>query len=254
MRTTAIGLLVSALAVLAAGCGTAQGDDASSGRELTVLAASSLTGTFSDLATRFEADHPGVHVTLAFDSSATLAEQVAQGAPADVLATADERTMDTVVAADGTAGAPGIFATNRLRLVTPRDNPAGIASFADLDAGGVDYVVCVDSAPCGAAATAALDSAGVSRPPASEEVDVKAVLSTVALGEADAGLVYATDARAAGSEVRSLPVPGAATTENPYPIAVLSESSVPALAQEWVDLVRSAQGQRILTEAGFGAP
>ena len=130
MRSRRVALLLSLVAILAlAGCGGsgASGDGGGSGREtgtLTVLAAASLTETFTTLAKDFEAAHPGVQVRLAFDSSATLAEQVTQGAPADVLATADERTMQTVVAAGGTAGDPRLFATNHLQMVVPRDNPA----------------------------------------------------------------------------------------------------------------------------------
>ena len=114
-----------------------------------MLGAASLTGTFTELAQDFEADHPGVTVKTAFDSSATLAEQVTQGAPADVLATADEDTMKTVSDAGDTAKAPKLFATNHLVMVVPKDNPAGITQFSDLDKKGVKYVVCVDTAPCG---------------------------------------------------------------------------------------------------------
>jgi molybdate transport system substrate-binding protein len=153
VRTRPVALLLSLVATLAlAGCGGSGASGDGSGQEtgtLTVLAAASLTETFTTLAKDFEAAHPGVQVRLAFDSSATLAEQVTQGAPADVLATADERTMQTVVAAGGTAGDPRLFATNHLQMVVPRDNPAGLKAFSDLEKPGVKYVVCVDSAPCG---------------------------------------------------------------------------------------------------------
>ena len=206
MRNRAVALLLALVAALAlAGCG---GSDASSGGSrgsseketgtLNVLAAASLTETFTSLAKDFEADHPGVTVKLAFDSSATLAEQVTQGAPADVLATADEATMQTVVDAGGTEGDPQLFATNHLQMVVPKDNPANIQQFSDLEKPGVKYVVCVDTAPCGKLAAKVLAATGIKAKPASEEVDVKAVLSKVELGEADAGLVYATDAVAGG--------------------------------------------------------
>ena len=170
-----------------------------------MLAAASLTETFTELAERFEEDHPGVTVKLAFDSSATLAQQAVDGAPADVLATADAATMDT--AGDVLADEPRIFATNTMVLVTPPDNPAGIARFADLDSGDVTFVACVETAPCGKVAAALLEDNAVAAEPASLEVDVKSVLAKVTSDEADAGFVYATDAVAAGDTVRSLDVP-----------------------------------------------
>ncbi len=195
-----------------------------------------------------------MRVELAFDSSATLAEQVNQGAPGDVLATADERTMSLVADAGNTAGPPRRFATNRLVLVVPADDPAGVDELADLDRGDVDFVVCVPSAPCGALATAVLDGQGIRADPASEEVDVKAVLSKVVLGEADAGLVYTSDAVAAGDRVRAVPVPADEGAVTAYPIAVTAGAAEPDLARDWVDLVLSGEGRRALADAGFGPP
>lgn len=222
--------------------------------ELRVLAAASLTDAFTELAEVFESDHPGVQVSLAFDSSATLAEQVTQGAPADVLATADARTMQRVTDAVGTATEPQAFASNRVVLVVPAANPAGIDGFAALDGEAVDYLVCVESAPCGALARQALDAADITADPASEEVDVRAVLTKVALGEADAGIVYASDAVAAGAAVRTLSVPASAELVTPYPVAALAEARAPDLAADWVDLLLSVEGQRVLRGSGFGAP
>jgi molybdate transport system substrate-binding protein len=221
---------------------------------LTVLAASSLTETFTTLATTFEADHPGVTVKLAFDSSATLAEQVMQGAPADVLATADQATMQTVVDAGATDGDPRVFATNHLQLVVPADNPAGIRRFRDITRPGVTFVVCVDTAPCGKLAATVLDAGGITAEPVSEEVDVKAVLSKVELGEADAGLVYATDAVAGGGKVAPVDIPTSEANLTTYPIAALGDARQPRLARAWVDLVTGARGRRVLTDAGFGKP
>ena len=262
MRNRAVPLLLSLVAALAlAGCG---GSDASSGGSggssdketgtLNVLAAASLTETFTSLAKDFEADHPGVTVKLAFDSSATLAEQVTQGAPADVLATADEATMQTVVDAGGTEGDPQLFATNHLQMVVPKDNPANIQQFSDLEKPGVKYVVCVDTAPCGKLAAKVLAATGIKAEPASEEVDVKAVLSKVELGEADAGLVYATDAVAGGDKVKPVDIPTSNENLNSYPIAALADAKKPELAKEWVDLVTGTQGQQALADAGFGKP
>jgi len=232
-----------------AGC---SGSDGPGGDDttITVLAAASLTGTFAELAARFEDEHPGVDVRLAFDSSATLAQQAVEGAPADVLATADTATMDS--AADALAADPEVFATNTLVMVTPAGNPAGLDGFDDL--AGSTYVVCVETAPCGKVARALLDANDVTTPPASLEVDVKAVLARVTGDEADAGLVYASDAVAAGDAVETFEVPGAAEQVTAYPIAPLIQSGDADLAQEFVDLVLSTDGQAVLADAGFGPP
>jgi molybdate transport system substrate-binding protein len=262
MRNRTVTLLLSLVAALAlAGCGGSDASEGGSGGSsdketgtLNVLAAASLTETFTSLAKDFEADHPGVTVKLAFDSSATLAEQVTQGAPADVLATADEATMQTVVDAGGTEGDPQLFATNHLQMVVPKDNAANIQRFSDLEKPGVKYVVCVDTAPCGKLASKVLAATGTKAEPASEEVDVKAVLSKVELGEADAGLVYATDAVAGGDKVKPIDIPTSNENLNTYPIAALADAKKPGLAKEWVDLVTGSQGQQALADAGFGKP
>ena len=240
------------LLTLLAGCGSG-GADGGGGSEgtLDVLAASSLTEAFAVLAERFEEDHPGVEVRLVLESSTTLATQVTEGAPADVLATADEASMQFVLDS-GDAEEADVFATNELVLVTPADNPAGIESMTDLDDPDVAYVACVDTAPCGALAARLLEANDVRAEPRSLEVDVKAVLAKVTSGEADAGLVYASDARAAGDDVVTLPVPGAEDELNSYLIANVTESDDPELARAWVDLVLSAEGQDVMAEAGFG--
>jgi molybdate transport system substrate-binding protein len=230
-----------------------EGRDAETGT-LTVLGAASLTEAFTTLAKDFQATHPGVHVKLAFDSSATLAEQVNQGAPADVLATADTSTMQTVSDAGNTAGEPKLFATNHLQLVVPKDNPAGITKFSDLDKSSVKYVVCVDTAPCGKLAKTVLADTGITHPPASEEVDVKAVETKVQMGEADAGIVYATDVVAAGGKVKAIDIPTSDKNLNSYPIAALRGARKPALAKAWVRLVLSGKGQKVLSDDGFGKP
>jgi molybdate transport system substrate-binding protein len=242
-------LAVLALVLPLAGCG---GDDDGDTTTITVLAAASLTGTFTELADRFEADHDRVQVKLAFDSSATLAQQALDGAPADVLATADTATMDT--AGDALDGGPELFATNTMVLVTPADNPAGITGFDDLAHGDLTYVVCVDTAPCGKVAAALLADNTVTTDPASLEVDVKAVLAKVTSGEADAGIVYATDAAAAGDSVRVFDVPHADEEVTSYPIATLEQSGEADLAQQFVDLVLSDAGRQVLADAGFGPP
>lgn len=247
-RRVAAGLLV--LALTAAACGG--GGQAAGGdrRTLTVLAAASLTEPLTELAETFEAEHEGVSVTTGFDSSATIATQVNAGAPADVVATADPRTMRMMAGA--LAGEPVAFAHNVLALVVPPDNPAGITAVADLQ--GSDFVVCAPAVPCGALAAGLLAAEGVTTRPRSLEVDVKAVLTKVMLGEADAGLVYASDVVAAGDQVRDVPLPSGAAPGTDYPVAVTTASREPALAREFVDLLLSAQGRRVLRGAGFTEP
>ncbi len=240
---------VAALALATAACsGTGEGGSGDD-RTLTVMAAASLTEPFDVLAQTFEAEHPGVDVVTSFDSSATIATQVVNGAPADLVATADERTMQVMADQDALGGDPVVFAHNVLTLVVPPDNPAGITALEDLD--DSEYVVCAPAVPCGALAESLLADAGVTTEPRSHEVDVKAVLTKVVLDEADAGLVYASDVVAAGDRVREVPLPGAPGTD--YPAAVTADSAEPDLAQEFLDLVLSEQGRAALEQAGFGA-
>lgn len=245
-------VLLAALPLGLAACG---GDEAEGGAEettITVLAAASLTETFEELGAQFEADNEGVTVEFAFDSSATLAVQAVGGAPADVLATADTATMQDAVDGDAVAEGPDTFATNVLTVALAADNPAGIEAFEDLGEDGVTYVVCVETAPCGAVSATLLGQAGLDNEPASLETDVKAVLGKVTQGEADAGLVYVTDAQAA--DLESVEIPGADAEILEYPIAVLEQAEAVDLAQEFVDLVLSEAGQSVLSEAGFSAP
>lgn len=239
--------LLSSFAVATSGCGA--GGAAPAEEQLTVLAAASLTEPFTVLAERFEEAHGDVDVVVSFDSSATVATQVTNGAAADLVATADPRTMQVMEEAGVLAGSPVEFARNRMTLVVPPDNPADIADVTDLD--GTDFVVCAPAVPCGVLAEAVIDGAGVSTRPRSHEVDVKAVLTKVVLGEADAGLVYASDAVAAGDRVREITLPrgiGASTT---YPAAVTRDAPEPELAAEFLDLVRSEEGQQVLAGSGF---
>jgi molybdate transport system substrate-binding protein len=249
MTRRAVGGAV-ALLLLAAGCGGSAGGGAATAT-LTVLAASSLTDVFTELERGYESEHPGVDVQLSFDSSSTLAEQVVQGAPADVLATADEDTMQTVVDAGLTAGEPVAFARNRLVLVTPPDNPAGVDDITDLDDDAVAYAVCVPDAPCGAASRTLLDRAGVGADPVTQEDNVRDTLGKVAAGEVDAGLVYASDAEAAGDDVHVVAVPEARRVLTADVVAALSDAGSRSDATAWVDLVTSARGQQVLRQAGF---
>lgn len=218
---------------------------------LQVLAASSLTDVFTTLGEEFEKDHEGVDVELSFGSSTDLAEQAADGAPGDVLATAD-RTAMAVAEDAGAVADPAAFATNVLVIVTPRDNPAGIRGLEDL--AGATWVRCADDVPCGRVALILLEAAGVDAEPASLEEDVRSTLDKVTSGEADAGLVYASDAVAAGDDVQVVPIAGAEEALTTYFIAALDGSADPDLAGAWVDLVTGPAGQGALTDAGFTLP
>lgn len=223
-------------------------------RTLTVLAAASLKPTFTELKKTFEAEHEGVTVELSFAGSSDLVAQIQQGAPADVFASADEANMEKATDDDLVAGDPVDFATNTLVVVTPPDDPGSVTSLADLARPGLDVVVCAPQVPCGAAAQGVEEKAGIDVQPVSEEQSVTDVLNKVVSGEADAGLVYVTDAKSAGKDVRTVEVPDGDNVVNTYPIAALADADQPELAQDWLDLVTGDQGQKVLADAGFGAP
>lgn len=246
---------ILAAAVLLGGCSAAapEGSGAPTGT-LTVFAAASLKDTFTELAGQYEREHPGVQVSLSFDGSSSLATQIMAGAPADVFAAADQPTMDRVAGSGLLRGEPAAFASNTMVLVVPPGNPANIASFADAARPGVDLVVCAPQLPCGAAAAGDAASAGLALQPVSEELSVGSVLGKVTAGEADAGIVYVTDALAAGAQVTAIPLDVPSPARNSYPIAAIEGRTSPALAQGFIDLVMGDAGRRVLLEAGFGAP
>ncbi|MFS0886922.1 molybdate ABC transporter substrate-binding protein [Aeromicrobium sp. 179-A 4D2 NHS] len=245
-RLLVLVLLASALG----GCSSSSAGE----RRVTVLAAASLTEAFTELATAFEREHEDVDVVLSFGGSSDLAAQVVEGAPADVFAAADERTMRTVTEAGATAAEPVVFATNTLQVVTPSDDPAGVRSLRDLGRPDVKVVLCAPQVPCGAATARLLAAGDVDVAPVSEERSVTDVLGKVASGEADAGVVYVTDVLAAGESVRGVEVAEASSVVNRYPIAPLDGADDRALAQQFAAFVTSATGRRVLTAAGFGAP
>ncbi len=248
METRLVAATALALVLPLAACGDDDDGGGDSG-ELTVLAAASLTDVFEELATTFEDDHDA-EVTFSFGSSTDLAEQVADGAPGDLLATADEASMHVAEDA-GVAGEVETIATNVLVIVTPPDNPAGIESLADLE--GATWVRCADEVPCGRVALGVLEDNGSTAEPASLEEDVRSTLDKVVSGEADAGLVYATDAVAAGDDVATIEIPGAESLLTSYFLTILEQSEDAGLAQEWVDLVLSDEGLQVLEDAGFGS-
>jgi len=249
-------LVSAAVALLLSGCAAAGGSAAPSAppRTLTVAAAASLQGAFSDIAGLFEDAHEGVAVELAFAGSSSLVAQLAEGAPGDVFASADEDNMRKAADAGLVGGAPVVFARNTLRIVTPPGNPAGIGALADIARPGVDLVVCAAQVPCGAATAAVAREAGLTLAPASEEQSVTDVLARVASGEADAGLVYVTDAEAEGDAVHSVPFDEAADIVSAYPIVPLADAAEPDLAADFVAFVTGDEGQAVLASYGFLAP
>ncbi|MEU5903498.1 molybdate ABC transporter substrate-binding protein [Micromonospora sp. NPDC047467] len=252
----AVAVLVAVAGLAAAGCGG--GDDPASGGtgggRVTVFAAASLTESFTRIGKDFEAANPGSTVTLNFAGSSALANQVNQGAPADVFASAAPKNMTTVTEAGNADGTPVTFARNQLVIAVPVGNPKAVTGLADLTRPGVKVAICADQVPCGAAARTALDASGVKLTPVTLEQDVKGALAKVKLGEVDAALVYRTDARAASADVTGVEFPESARAVNDYPIVALKDAPNPAGAQAFVAYVRSAPAQAVLAEAGFQAP
>lgn len=252
-------LLATAGAVLLAATGGCAGDGAASGDEgsgsttLTVFAAASLRGAFERLGEDFEADHDGVTVELAFAGSSDLVAQIQGGAAADVVASADQANMDELTA-DGLVDTPQPFASNTLEIAVPPDNPAGVGGLADLAEPGTNLVVCAPQVPCGAATQQVAKEAGITLRPVSEEQSVTDVLNKVETGEADAGLVYVTDVKAAGDQVTGIRFPESADVVNVYPIATLSDAEHGDLGRQFVDLVLGEHGRSVLGDFGFGEP
>ncbi len=250
---------IRAAAVLAAGAVAAgltgcAAPAADADKTLTVFAAASLQAPFTALAEEFEAEHPGTTVTLSFAGSSDLAAQISQGAPADVFASADTKNMAKLGDAGLVDGSPRDFATNVLTIAVPPENPASIATFADLARPGVRTVICAAQVPCGAATKKVEQETGTTLTPVSEESSVTDVLGKVVSGEADAGLVYVTDVKAAGNKVQAIPFPESAQAVNTYPIAAVRTGKNKDLAAAFIEAVTGPDGQRLLRGAGFGTP
>ncbi|MCZ8381160.1 molybdate ABC transporter substrate-binding protein [Mycobacterium sp. CPCC 205372] len=250
-----IAATLSTVALVAA-CSSSQSDSSSTnaGAPITVFAAASLTATFTELGARFERENPGATVAFNFAGSSDLATQLTQGAPADVFASADVNNMTKAVDPGLVAGEPVNFATNSLTIVTRPGNPTGIDTFADLAKPGTQVVVCAPQVPCGAATEKVERATGVTLTPVSEESAVTDVLGKVTSGQADAGLVYVTDAVGARDDVTAIPFTEAGDAVNTYPITVLEDSPNPVAAQAFVDLITGPAGQEVLAAAGFAAP
>ncbi|WP_425838207.1 molybdate ABC transporter substrate-binding protein [Streptomyces fractus] len=254
---------VGAVAVLTlSACGSSDADSSgsapSSGKKLSgtvnVFAAASLKESFTKLGKQFEKEHPGTKVTFNFGGSDSLAAGITGGAPADVFAAASPKTMKTVTDAGDAKGEPSTFVRNQLEIATLPGNPHKVSSLKDLTKPGQKVVLCAKEVPCGAAAQTALAASKLKLTPVSYEQDVKSALTKVELKEADAAVVYKTDVHAAGDKVQGVEFPESKDAINDYPIAPLKKAPNAAGAKAFIELVKSADGQKALTEAGFLKP
>jgi molybdate transport system substrate-binding protein len=222
--------------------------------ELFVSAAASLTDVFADMESAFEAANPGVDVVLNFAGSSSLREQILEGAPADVFASANMSNMNTVMEAGDVAGQPHTFASNLLQIAVPAGNPAGVTGLADFGRGDLLIGLCAEGVPCGDFAREALAKAGVVPAIDTNEPDVRALLTKIEAGELDAGITYVTDVASTGGSVDGIEIPPDENVRAEYPIAVLANAPNFAAAEAFVSFVLSAEGQAILEEYGFSSP
>lgn len=229
----------------------ASSGSSATGGTVTVFAAASLKKTFTELGQTFQQQNPGTTVAFNFAGSSDLVTQITAGAPADVFASADQNNMRKATDAGVVAGSPVDFASNTLTIVTAPGNPRGITGLADLTKPDLQVVVCAPQVPCGSATQKLEQNTNVTLTPVSEESSVTDVLNKVQTGQADAGLVYVTDASGAGDKVTAIDVPEAASVVNVYPIATLTEAAQPELAAKFVALVTGPDGRQVLEGAGF---
>ena len=228
--------------------------DAPVSGDITVFAAASLTAAFNDIGAAFTAANPEAKVTFSFDASSALVQQISQGAPADVFASADTSNMDKLTDAGLNGTEPVVFATNLLAIIVPKGNPAGVTGVADLANSDVKTVVCAPEVPCGKYAAQVFEAAGVSVTPVSQEQNVKGVVTKVTAGEADAGIVYITDVTAAGDKAEAVTIPSDINVVAQYPIASVKSSTHADVDQAFIDFVLGPEGQAILAKYGFMAP
>jgi molybdate transport system substrate-binding protein len=251
IRSAAV-LLVAALVLAACGDDSSGGGSgAGSPAEIKVFAAASLTAAFTELGPQFTAADGGTRVSFNFAGSQALATQIQQGAPADVFASADVPNMDKV---RDLVGDPQVFAGNLLQIVVEKGNPKGVKGLDDLAGSDLKVVLAAEEVPAGKYAKQILDRAGVSVRPVSREDNVKAVVTKVSLGEADAGIVYVTDVTAGGDKVEGVDIPEEQNVVATYPIATVKASKAQDKAQAFMDLVRSDLGQQVLENHGFLPP
>ena len=251
-RTSAAAALTAVLAVAAGGCGAGPNGAAADGSaSAIVLASASLTSAFTALEAEFTDRNPGLDLEISFGSASMLAEQIQNGAPADLFASADTHNMDKVVASGDVVVEPEIFVYNSLQIVVPADDPADVSGLADLAEPGRRIALAGPEVPAGRGARDAFEAAGLTVPEASQEADVKAVLNRVVLGEADAGVVWVTDVLESGNDVVGVDIPEEYNVRSPYVMAVVDTGSADATARAFQEFVLSPEGQEVLTGDGF---
>lgn len=246
-------LAAATLVVVASACGN-DGNAASSPGNVTVFAAASLTAAFTEIGDAFTAANPDTGLTFNFAASSDLVAQINEGGPADVFASADQSNMSKLIDAGNNGSDPVVFATNALEIIVEPGNPEAITGVADLANDDLIVVICAPEVPCGKYAQQIFDAAGVAVTPDSLEENVKAVVTKVTAGEADAGLVYTTDVIAAGDRAQGVQIPADVNVLAEYPIAVTRNSPNGEAGQAFVDFVLGEQGQKILDSYGFLPP
>jgi molybdate transport system substrate-binding protein len=261
-------LPVAVLALVAAACGddddgggddaasatTSAGSAADSGGGITVFAATSLTEAFTAVGDAFAAANEGSTVEFSFDASSGLVQQIIEGAPADVFASADTANMDKLTDEELNGSDPEVFATNLLTIIVPAGNPGGVTGVEDLANPDLKVVLCAEEVPCGNYAIQILDSAGVEMTPVSLEENVRGVVTKVTSGEADAGIVYVTDVTAAGEEAEGVEIPEDINVLAEYPIATVAASDNQEVGEAFIEFLTGDEGQAIMAEFGFGSP
>jgi len=244
--------LSTAVLLVVAACGNSNGVGVET--ELLVSAAASLTNAFAEIEAAFEEANPEVDVILNLGGSSSLREQILEGAPVDVFASANTSNMDQVVEAGEVGSNPEIFARNVLQIVVPSGNPAGVTGLADLARSELLIGLCAEQVPCGDFARRALANAGVTPAIDTNEPDARALLTKIEAGELDAGITYLTDVASTEGGVDGIDIPEDEKVLAEYPIVLLAGASSPDVASLFVEFVVSEQGQAILADHGFASP
>ena len=257
-KTTRVGAAVGCCLIsiiLLAACGSSGGSNSSSNGQVKgtvlVFAAASLSNAFDKIGTQFEKAHPGVTVKFNYNGSSSLATSIKQGAPADLFASADTTTMDTITNANLAVGKPRTFTKNKLEIMVAKGNPMKITSVGNLAKPNLKVVVCASSVPCGTYSNEVFKKADVKVKPVSEETSVSGVVTKVTLGEADAGMVYVTDVKANESKATGVPIPADQNVVADYPMVELKDAPNSAAAKSFMNYVSSSAGQKVLTSYGF---
>lgn len=252
-----LGLVTLAMVAVVTACGDddgGAGDGAGLDGTVLVFAAASLTDAFAEVETAFEDEYPDVDLQLNLAGSSSLREQIVEGAPADVFASANKSNMDQVIDAGEVDGDARVFVENLLQIAVPAGNPADVGALDDFARQDLLIGLCAEGVPCGDFAREALANAGVEASIDTNEPDVRALLTKIGADELDAGIVYVTDVLAAGDLVEGIDIPQEANIVASYPIAPLAGAPNPEAAEAFVEFVLSGEGRSILESFGFAAP